>query len=179
MANAAGPSRLVDRVRRALRARHYSPRTEQAYVRWIVRFVVHHGKRHPRELGAAEVTAFLTHLATERKVSASTQSQALSALLFLYSQVLGKDLERMDGLVRARRPHRLPVVLTQGEVDRVLATLPANQRIAWMLRYVEGHTVRDVSRLCSCSLTTIKRRLRAAQAKVLAAIDEEVIRGAW
>jgi integron integrase len=115
----AGP-RLLDQVRAAIRAHHYSPRTEKAYVSWIRRFVLFHGKRHPAQMGAAEVTAFLSHLATAGKVSASTQNQALSALLFLYQRVLGVDLQWLDGLVRAKRPARLPVVLTRGEARTLL-----------------------------------------------------------
>ncbi len=114
------PPRLLDRVRIALRTRHMSRRTEDAYVFWIRRFIVFHDKRHPSEMGAAEVTAFLSALATEAKVAASTQNQALSALLFLYRLVLGVDLPWLDGLVRARRPAHVPMVLTRDEVAAVL-----------------------------------------------------------
>jgi integron integrase len=108
--------RLLDRVRAALRAKHYSPHMETAYVTWIRRFIFFHGKRHPETLGVDEVNAFLTHLATRRQVSASTQNQASSALLFLYADVLNRPLDGLGHVVRAKRPVRLPVVLTRGEV---------------------------------------------------------------
>ena len=105
--------RLRDRVRAAIRARHYSRRTEKAYVAWIRRYIFFHDKRHPADMGAPEVTRFLSSLAVEGKVAASTQNQALSALLFLYADVLAVDLPWMDEIVRAKRPQRLPVVLTR------------------------------------------------------------------
>src|SRR3989475_4744295 len=108
--------RLLDRVRAAIRARHYSRRTEEAYVAWIRRYIFFHAKRHPAEMGAPEVTRFLTSLAMDGHVAASTQNQALSALLFLYRQVLEVDLPWLDGVVRARRPERLPVVI--GTLER-------------------------------------------------------------
>src|SRR2546428_13392864 len=108
--------RLLDRVRDAIRARHYSRRTEKAYVAWIRRYIFFHGKRHPAEMGAPELTRFLTSLAVDRNVAASTQNQALSALLFLYREVLELDLPWLDDVVRAKRPHRLPIVLTREEV---------------------------------------------------------------
>jgi integron integrase len=117
-------------VRQAIRARHLSPRTEEAYVHWIRRFIVHHGKRHPRELGAAEVKAFLTDLAVARRMSASTSNQALSALLFLYRHVVVKDLGRLEALPRGRPPDRLPVVLTRDEVRRVLGRLNG---VVWLV----------------------------------------------
>jgi integron integrase len=118
------PPRLLAQVRQRLRARHYSLRTEHTYVDWIRRFILHTGKaRHPREMGASEVQAFLTHLAVERRVSASTQNQALAALLFLYREVLELDLPWMQDVVRAKKPRRLPVVLTHDEVRRLLERL--------------------------------------------------------
>lgn len=122
------PARLLDRVRAAIRLRHYSPKTEEAYVSWIRRFVLFHGKRHPREMGAAEVTAFLSDLAVTRRSSASTQNQALSAVLFLYGVVLGQQLPWLDTIVRAQRPVRLPVVLSRAEVTALLATDPLTTR---------------------------------------------------
>ena len=124
LAREAGPPappepRLLDRVRAALRARHGSRRTEEVYVAWIRRYVLFHGKRHPTAMGAPEVTRFLTSLAVEGHVAASTQNRALSALLFLYREVLGVGLPWLDGIVRARRPERLPVVLTREEVRAV------------------------------------------------------------
>src|SRR5438067_13241311 len=112
----ASAPKLLDRVREAIRTRHYSRRTETAYVAWIRRFIVFHGKRHPRELGSPAVTAFVSSLAA-RGVSASTQNQALNAILFLYSAVLHQQLERMNEIVRAQRPARLPVVLSRDEVS--------------------------------------------------------------
>jgi len=119
---APGPPkpRLLDRVRAALRIRHYSRRTEKTYVAWILRYILFHGKRHPVEMGAPELTRFLSSLAVDRKVAASTQNQALSALLFLYREVLELDLPWLDDVVRAKRPQRLPVVLTREEVRAVL-----------------------------------------------------------
>ena len=115
--------RLLDQVRDRIRRLRYSYRTEKTYVHWIKRFILFHGKRHPRDMGAAEVEAYLTHLAVKRKVSSSTQNQALSAILFLYRQVLEIELPWMDNIVRAKRPKRLPVVLSRREVDAVLGHL--------------------------------------------------------
>lgn len=115
--------RLLDQVRATLRARHYSRRTEEAYVHWIRRFIVFHGKRHPRQLGAADVAAFVTWLAVDRRVAASTQNQALSGVMFLYKVVLGIDLGDVVVPPRARMPSRVPVVLTPGEVRRVIEAL--------------------------------------------------------
>src|SRR3954462_7457826 len=133
-----GTKRLVERGREEIRARHYSLRTEQAYWYWIRYFVRFHGKRHPAEMGAAEVTAFLSWLATERNVAAATQHQALSALLFLYKHVLGVALRWLDELVRAQRPVRLPTVLTEGEVRRLLAAMQGGARIMASLLYGAG-----------------------------------------
>jgi integron integrase len=113
--------KLVERFRAAMRERHYSRRTEQTYWYWIRYFIFFHGKRHPAEMGADEVSAFLSWLATERDVAAATQNQALSALLFLYKNVLAIDLPWLGGLIRAQRPVRLPTVLTEAEVRRLLA----------------------------------------------------------
>ena len=118
----ARPPRLLDQVRQVLRVKHYSPRTEECYVQWIRRYILFHDKRHPRNLGAAEIEQFLTHLAVPGHVSASTQNQALSALLFLYCQVLEIEVGRLDA-VRARRGKRLPVVLSAEEVQCVLSLI--------------------------------------------------------
>src|SRR5262249_24883013 len=126
---AAPKPRLLDRVRAVLRISHYSRRTEEAYVRWIRRFIFLHGKRHPAELGGPEVTAFLTSLAVDGRVAASTQNQALSALLFLYRDVLEVELPWLDGIVRARRPVRLPVVLTRDEVRAAIERLDGAPRL--------------------------------------------------
>src|SRR5437868_14946950 len=115
-----GEGRLLDRVRAAVRVRHFSGRTEEAYVGWIRRFVLFHQKRHPRDLGAGEVVEFLSHLATEGMVSASTQNQARAALVFLYREVLGLPLQPLAGMDPAKRSRRLPVVLTGVEVAALL-----------------------------------------------------------
>lgn len=114
------PPKLLDRMRDHLRTRHYSIRTEQAYLDWVRRFILYHKKRHPQEMGAPEVEAFLTHLAVERQVSASTQNQAKAAILYLYKQVLAINLPWLDEVVQAKRPQRLPVVLTPSEVRALL-----------------------------------------------------------
>ena len=134
----AGGPRLLTRVREAIRTRHLSPRTEEAYVFWIRRYVLFHGKRHPAELGAAEVTRFLSNLAVAERVSASTQNQALSALLFLYRRVLHVDLPWLEGVVRAKRPARLPVVLSRDEVAAVLAHLDGVRWLVAALLYGAG-----------------------------------------
>ena len=107
------PPKLLDQVRTAIRTRHYSIRTEATSLSWIKRFIVFHGKRHPRDMGVQEVHQFLSHLAVEGQVAASTQSQALSAILFLYQQLLKHDIGWLQDVVRAKQPQRLPVVLTQ------------------------------------------------------------------
>ncbi|MDB4949380.1 MAG: integron integrase [Gemmatimonadetes bacterium] len=110
--------KLLDQVRRTARLKHFSLRTERAYAQWVYRFVVHNGKRHPRDLGAREIQSFLTWLAVEGNVAASTQNQALCALLFLYREVLGIELPRIEEAVRARRSRRVPAVLTRGGARR-------------------------------------------------------------
>jgi integron integrase len=139
--------RLLDRVRLAIRARHYSRRTEDAYAHWIRRFILFHGKRHPAEMGGPEVTAFLSSLASDARVSASTQNQALSALLFLYRVVLETDLPWLEGVVRARRPARLPVVLSREEVRAVLDRLDGVPRLAAALLYGSGLRLLECLRL--------------------------------
>lgn len=124
-----GKSPLLERMRAGLAVRHYSPKTAEVYVTWVRRFVVFHGRRHPLSLGAAEVSAFLSHLAVERNVSASTQNQALAALIFLYAEVLRHPLEPLGSLVRAKRPARIPIVMSRAEVSAVLAKLDG----AWHL----------------------------------------------
>ena len=135
---AARPPRLVELVRRAIRLRHYSRRTETAYVRWVVRYARFHGLRHPRELGAREIEAFLADLAVRGRVSASTQNQARAALLFLYRDVLATPLDAIGTPASAKRPTRLPVVLTRAEVRSVLAHLDGPPRIVALLLYGAG-----------------------------------------
>ena len=131
-------SRLLDEMRRALRLRHHSRRTEKSYLGWVRRYIVFHGKRHPGELGPTEITAFLNDLASVRAVAPSTQNQALNALVFLYRRVLGLDVPQLDELVRARKPRRLPVVLTVGEVRAVLARLQGASWLVAALLYGSG-----------------------------------------
>jgi integron integrase len=129
---------LLDVLARELRLRHYSPRTEMAYRHWVRRFILFHGKRHPRELGAAEIEAFLAHLAIEGRVAASTQNQALNALVFLYARVLGQGMPALAEFPRARRPHRLPVVLTRDEVRALIAQLRGMLQLVAELMYGSG-----------------------------------------
>ncbi len=148
----AGPAerpkpRLLDRVRAALGVRHYSRRTEEAYVAWIRRYILFHGKRHPADMGSSELTAFLSSLALNGRVAASTQNQALSALLFLYREVLELDVPWLDGLVRAKRPQRLPVVLTRDEVRAVLRLLNGVPRLMASLLYGSGLRLLECCRL--------------------------------
>ena len=146
-APAAAKPRLLDAVRLQIRARHYSRQTEKAYVAWVRRFVLFHGKRHPRGMGAPEISAFLSALAIEHKVSASTQNQALAALLFLYREVLGMELPWLSDVVRAKLPRRLPVVLTRDEVRDVLAQMHGSTRLMALLLYGAGLRLMECCRL--------------------------------
>ena len=139
--------KLLDQVRGKIRVKHYSIRTEQAYVDWIKRFILHFDKRHPRDLGAAQVEAFLTHLAVEGRVAASTQNQAKSAILFLYREVLEQELPWLDNVERAKQPQRLPVVLTQAEVQALLSRLIDTQWLIASLLYGTGMRVLEGARL--------------------------------
>ena len=139
--------KLLDQYRERLRIKHYSLRTEQAYLHWVRRFIYFHSKRHPAGLGGPEVERFLSHLATEGRVSASTQNQALAALLFLYREVLGKELPWMDGVVRAKRPARVPVVLSENEVRALLAQLDGKRWLVAALLYATGMRLLEGLRL--------------------------------
>src|SRR5258706_11151481 len=130
--------KLVERLHEAIRTRNYSRRTEKSYWYWIRYFIFFHGKRHPAEMGAAEVTAFLTWLATQRDVAAATQNQALSALLFLYKHVLGQDLPWLQGVVHAKRPVRVPTVLTEAEAARLLGCMDGSLKLMAGLLYGSG-----------------------------------------
>lgn len=141
------PTGLLERAHQVLRARHYSRRTEQAYLAWITRFGAFHGGRAPEEMGEKEVNQFLTHLAVQGRVSASTQNQALAALLFLYRSALRRPLGEIEGVVRARRPRRLPVVLTRQEVGTVLDTLEGIPRLVCSLLYGSGLRLLECVRL--------------------------------
>ncbi len=144
--SAAAP-RLLDQVRGKIRLKHYSLRTEQAYLDWIRRFIRHFGKRHPREMGAAEVEAFLTCLAVEGRVAASTQNQAKSALLFLYREVLEWELPWLDGVQRAAAPKRLPVVLSREETQAILGRLAGVHWLIGNLLYGAGLRIMECLRL--------------------------------
>lgn len=159
-------ARLFDQVRDCLRRRHYSYRTEQAYLYWIRHFILFHGKRHPREMAEQEVAAFLTHLAVERRVSASTQNQALNAILFLYKQVLGRDIGLIQGVVRAKRPERLPVVMTLDEVQKVLGRLSGREWLMACLMYGAGLRVMECLRLRVKDVDSASTRSSCAMARV-------------
>lgn len=152
------PSPFLERVRAAIRVRHYSIRTEESYLFWVRRFILFHGKRHPGELGAVEVGQFLTHLAVDRKVAASTQNQALNALVFLYKNVLERPLGEVADVVRARRPQRLPVVLSAQEVKGLLRHLNGSYWLAACLMYGSGLRLMEAVRL------RVKARFRAPRA---------------
>ena len=139
--------KLLDQVRQAIRKRHYSDRTEKAYVHWIKRFIFFHNKRHPIEMGEVEIGEFLSSLATVGRVSASTQNQALNALLFLYKEVLRKPIGLVEGVVRAKRPQRLPVVLTKDEVKSVIDHMTGSPRLMAILLYGGGLRLMECCRL--------------------------------
>ncbi|WP_461962491.1 integron integrase [Halomonas denitrificans] len=139
--------KLLDRMRRLIRVRHYSPKTEKAYIHWVRRFILFHGKRHPETMGAEEVTAYLSHLATERDCAAATQNQALNAILFLYRHVLEIDLPWLDEVVRAKRPQRVPVVLTVAEIRSILAQLQPPHDLVVRLLYGSGLRVGEAAAL--------------------------------
>jgi integron integrase len=143
----AEPPRLLDRVRAAVRTRHYSRRTEETYVGWTKRFILFHRKRHPAGMGSEEVNAFLSHLAVDGNVSASTQAQALSALVFLYRHVLDDPLPWIDDIVRASRPRKLPVVLSREEVGSVLGAMSGTTRLVAAVLYGGGLRLLEALRL--------------------------------
>jgi len=137
----------MDQVRSAIRVHHFSRRTEDAYAGWIRRFIIFHGKRHPKDLGSPEITSFLSSLAARDHVSASTQNQALAALLFLYREVLRQELPWLDGITRAKPSRRLPVVLTRDEVRRVMAQLAGTARLMAMTLYGTGMRIMECCEL--------------------------------
>lgn len=147
MANPNQPPGLIQRYREELKVRHYARRTVSSYVHWLRRFLRFHRMRHPREMGEAEINAFLSHLATEERVSASTQNQALAALLFLYRTVLGGDVGNLEGVIRARRRPRLPVVMTVDEVRAVLSHLGGAEALVAQLLYGSGLRLMEALRL--------------------------------
>ena len=146
-ATVASSPKLLDRVRWHLRVKHYSTRTEKTYVDWIRRYILFHHKRHPNEMSEKEITEFLTHLAVEKRVAASTQNQAFSALLFLYQKVLERKLDFIDSVQRVTRPAKLPVVFTSAEARAVLARLKGDYRLMADLLYGSGLRLTEVFRL--------------------------------
>ncbi|MGQ0613953.1 MAG: integron integrase [Planctomycetaceae bacterium] len=161
----ARPPRLVERIHEAARMRHISRSTERAYLGWIRRFLRAHGNRHPGALGPQEVTAFLTELAVRRRVSASTQNQALCALLFLYRDVLGTRLPWLEGVVRAKRAFRLPVVLSPGEVASILDAMEGVPRLMATLLYGAGLRLLECARLRVQDLDFESRSVHVRAAK--------------
>jgi integron integrase len=139
--------RLMDQVRDAMRVKHYSIRTEQSYLQWIKRYIFFHNKKHPAEMGEVEITAFLTHLAVNKNVTPSTQNQALSALLFLYKQVLNIELQWLDGVTRAKRPSRLPTVLPKEQVIQLLSSISGANGLIARLLYGTGMRLMEAMRL--------------------------------
>lgn len=148
MAKPSYASPFLDQVARSIRVRHYSIRTEQAYIDWIKRFIHFHHKRHPKEMGEAEVAAFLTYLAVDRDVAPSTQNQVLNALVFLYREVLENPLQKnIHGIVRAKKPQRLPVVLTMKEVAGILSCLDGVYWLLGCMQYGSGLRLIESMRL--------------------------------
>jgi integron integrase len=139
--------RFMEQCREVMRFKRLALRTEQAYLDWIKRFIFFHAKRHPKDMGEVEIQAFLTHLAAERNVAASTQNQALGALLFLYGQVLGRELKFMADFARAHRPVKIPVVLSKPEVQRLLAAIPPKYQLFFRLLYGTGMRLMEALRL--------------------------------
>jgi integron integrase len=156
---------LLDKVRERIRLKHYSIRTEQAYVDWIRRFILFHGKRHPAEMGSPEIVAFLTYLAIERNVAAATQNLARSALLFLYREILAIELPWLEGVQHAKRPARLPVVLTRDEVRRVLDRLEGTHRLIAALLYGAGLRIMEGVRLRVKDLDFERREITVRDGK--------------
>jgi integron integrase len=146
-ASVASSPKLLDRVRWHLRVKHYSIRTEQAYIDWIRRYILFHRKRHPKDMGEREISDFLTHLAVEKHVAASTQNQAFAALLFLYQQVLDRKLDFIDKVERVSKPAKLPVVFTPAEARSVLAHLKGDYRLMAELLYGSGLRLMECLRL--------------------------------
>jgi len=139
--------KLLDQVRDSIRKRHYSIRTEEAYVNWIKRYILFHGKRHPKDMGEREIAAFISHLATGRKVASSTQNQALNAIVYLYKQVLRIDIGELGHMERAKKPEKLPVVLSKDEVKRVLTVMSGVFQLMAKLLYGCGFRLMECARL--------------------------------
>jgi len=133
-----GGSKLLGEMRDLIRRKHYSIRTEQAYLEWAKRYILFHGKRHPREMSEAQIVAFHNHLAVDRKVAAATQNQALNALVFLYRLVLGREELALDDITRAKRPERLPTVFDRSEIERLFAHIEGTPKLVAALLYGAG-----------------------------------------
>ncbi len=161
------PKKLLDRVRVAIRLKNYSIRTEQAYASWVRRFILFHGKRHPRDMGSAEIEMFLSHLAVERNVAASTQNQALSALQFLYREVLKVELEYPIDSIRAKRPKRLPTVMTKEEVQKVMGRMTGKNQLMAKLLYGSGLRLMECMRLRVKDLDFGQRQIMVREGKGL------------
>jgi integrase len=157
--------RLLDRLRDAISTRHYSHRTEKQYVAWVRRYIIFHDRRHPRDLGGPEVEGFLSHLATHRRVSAATQSQALAALLFLYKHVLGMNLPWLSQVIRARRPKKLPVELSRSQVRAILSQLGDPYWTIVSLLYGSGLRLLEALRLRVKDLELSNRRILVRDGK--------------
>lgn len=157
--------KLLDQVREKIRLKHLSLRTESAYIYWIKRYILHHNKRHPLQMGEHEVTAFLSHLAQQESVSPSTQNQALNALLFLYEKVLHKKLGNLTNVARANRPKRLPVVFTQKEIEQIFSHLHGDHRLIAQLLYGSGLRLLEALRLRICDLDFEKNTITVRQGK--------------
>ncbi len=172
--------RLLDQVRERIRTRHLSYRTEQTYLAWILRFIRFHGIRHPKDMSTADVEAFLTHLAVDRNVSASTQNQALNALLFLYREVLGQPFGQLDSVTRAQRPKRIPAVLSVEEVARVLQNLNGVHWLVCCLQYGSGLRLMESVRLRVKDLdfghrAIVVREGKGAKDRVVTLPDELIV----
>ncbi len=163
--NQAQSPKLLEQVVAKMRVKHYSLRTEKSYVDWIKRYIWHHGKRHPKDMGAAEVEEFLTYLAVERNVSASTQNQAKSALLYLYKEVLGVELPWLDNVTQAKVPQRMPVVLTQAEVQAVLSRLDGTMWLIASLLYGSGLRIMEALRLRVKDVDLARREILVREGK--------------
>jgi integron integrase len=141
------PKKLLDQVREKIRLKNYSNKTEQAYSNWIKQYIIFHDKKHPQDMGAVEIEAFLTHLVVDRNVAASTQNQALSAILFLYREVLNQPLEIDFQYIGAKRPKRLPVVLTKAEIQNIIVRLSGEPKLITQLLYGSGLRLNEAVRL--------------------------------
>jgi integron integrase len=142
-----GGSKLLGEMRDLIRRKHYSIRTEQAYLDWVKRYILFHGKRHPQEMGEAQIVAFLNHLAVQRNVAASTQNQALNALVFLYKQVLGREELALDDITRAKRPERLPTVFDRSEIEALFTHMEGTAKLVAALLYGAGLRLLEALRL--------------------------------